>query len=149
MKFVRYGHEGQEKPGVLDKAGHIRDLSGVIDDLAGVTLANLSLLRGIDVESLPKVMEDIRLGPCVGGTGKFICIGLNYSDHAAETGAKVPDEPIIFMKANSSICGPNDPILIPRGSEKTDWEVELGVVIGKPAKYVTEAEALIMWQAIA
>jgi 2-keto-4-pentenoate hydratase/2-oxohepta-3-ene-1,7-dioic acid hydratase in catechol pathway len=141
MKFVRYGESGREKPGVLDKAGGLRDLSGVVGDIAGDVLTRLDAL-GIDAEALPPVSGSPRLGPCVGGTGKFICIGLNYSDHAAETGAKVPPEPIIFMKATSAICGPNDPILIPRGSEKTDWEVELGVVIGKAAKYVTEDQAL-------
>lgn len=139
MKFLRYGETGQEKPGLLHKDGTIRDLSGVIPDLSGEVLTRLSTLP--DPDSLPVVSGTPRLGPCVTGTGKFICIGLNYSDHAAETGAKVPPEPIIFMKATSAICGPNDPILIPRGSVKTDWEVELGVVIGKPAKYVTEAEA--------
>jgi 2-keto-4-pentenoate hydratase/2-oxohepta-3-ene-1,7-dioic acid hydratase in catechol pathway len=141
MKLLRYGPQGHEKPGILDKAGRIRDLSGVVPDVAGEVLTRLDALK-VDPETLPLVEGNPRLGPCVGGTGKFICIGLNYSDHAAETGAKVPPEPIIFMKATSAICGPNDPILIPRGSEKTDWEVELGVVIGKPAKYVTEAEAL-------
>lgn len=141
MKFLRYGEPGQEKPGVLAADGTLRDLSGTVADLSGATLADLGNL-GVDPESLQKVEGDPRLGPCVAGTGKFICIGLNYSDHAAETGASVPDEPIIFMKATSAICGPNDPILIPRGSEKTDWEVELAVVIGKKAKYVSEAEAL-------
>jgi 2-keto-4-pentenoate hydratase/2-oxohepta-3-ene-1,7-dioic acid hydratase in catechol pathway len=142
MKLLRYGPPGQEKPGLLDAAGAIRDLSAHLPDLSGAALANLDRLRALDPASLPPVPGTPRLGPCVGGTGKFICIGLNYSDHAAETGAKVPPEPIIFMKATSAICGPDDPILIPRGSQKTDWEVELGVVIGKPAKYVTEAEAL-------
>ena len=141
MKFLRYGPQGAERPGILDGKGRIRDLTGVIPDVAGEVLTRLDTLK-IDPETLPLVEGTPRLGPCVGGTGKFICIGLNYSDHAAETGAKVPSEPIIFMKATSAICGPNDPILIPRGSEKTDWEVELGVVIGKPAKYVTEAQAL-------
>jgi 2-keto-4-pentenoate hydratase/2-oxohepta-3-ene-1,7-dioic acid hydratase in catechol pathway len=141
MKLLRYGPRGAERPGILDRQGRIRDLSGVVPDLAGEVLTRLESLK-VDPETLPLVDGTPRLGPCVGGTGKFICIGLNYSDHAAETGAKVPSEPIIFMKATSAICGPNDPILIPRGSEKTDWEVELGVVIGKPAKYVTEAEAL-------
>jgi 2-keto-4-pentenoate hydratase/2-oxohepta-3-ene-1,7-dioic acid hydratase in catechol pathway len=142
MKLLRYGPQGQEKPGMLDARGQIRDLSALVPDIAGPVLTDLDRLRGIDPEALPLVEGQPRLGPCVGGTGKFICIGLNYSDHAAETGAKVPPEPIIFMKATSAICGPNDQILIPRGSEKTDWEVELGVVIGKPAKYVTEAQAL-------
>ncbi len=144
MKLVRYGDAGAEKPGLIDTQGNIRDLSGQIPDLAGAALAPgaLAELAAIDPASLPLVAGNPRLGPCVAGTGKFICIGLNYSDHAAETGAKVPDEPIIFMKATSAICGPNDPILIPRGSEKTDWEVELAVIIGKHAKYVTEAEAM-------
>ncbi|WP_431297755.1 fumarylacetoacetate hydrolase family protein [Tabrizicola sp. BL-A-41-H6] len=142
MKLLRYGPRGQEKPGIMDAAGQIRDLSGVVGDIAGDVLTRLSDLAKTDVNSLPVVQGNPRLGACVGGTGKFICIGLNYSDHAAETGATVPPEPIIFMKATSAICGPNDPILIPRTSEKTDWEVELGVVIGKPAKYVSEAEAL-------
>ena len=144
MKFLRYGEVGQEKPGLLDAEGKIRDLSGHVADLAGVTLAptELSKLGGLDPTTLPLVEGTPRLGPCVAGTGKFICIGLNYSDHAAETGATVPPEPIIFMKASSAIVGPNDNVLIPRGSEKTDWEVELGVVIGKTAKYVSEADAL-------
>jgi 2-keto-4-pentenoate hydratase/2-oxohepta-3-ene-1,7-dioic acid hydratase in catechol pathway len=141
MKLLRYGPPGAERPGILDSKGRIRDLSGVVPDVAGAVLTRLDALH-VDPEALPLVEGNPRLGPCVAGTGKFICIGLNYSDHAAETGAKVPSEPIIFMKATSAICGPNDPILIPRGSEKTDWEVELGVVIGKPAKYVTEAQAL-------
>lgn len=144
MKLLRYGEAGAEKPGLIDAQGKIRDLSGHIPDLAGAALAPAALqtLAALDLASLPLVDGDPRLGPCVAGTGKFICIGLNYSDHAAETGAQVPDEPIIFMKATSAICGPNDPIVIPRGSEKTDWEVELAVIIGKPAKYVTEAEAM-------
>jgi 2-keto-4-pentenoate hydratase/2-oxohepta-3-ene-1,7-dioic acid hydratase in catechol pathway len=141
MKLLRHGPRGQEKPGLLAADGTIRDLSAHVPDIAGAVLTDLSALAKIDAATLPVVKPD-RLGPCVGGTGKFICIGLNYSDHAAETGAKVPPEPIIFMKATSAICGPNDPILIPRSSEKTDWEVELGVVIGKPAKYVSEAQAL-------
>jgi len=142
MKFVRFGEVGQEKPGVVDTNGNIRDLSGKVSDLSGAVLIDLDALKSVDIESLPLVSGSPRLGACVAGTGKFICIGLNYSDHAAETGAQVPPEPIIFMKATSAICGPNDPIIVPRGSEKTDWEVELGVVIGKPAKYVSEADAL-------
>lgn len=142
MKFLRYGPRGAEKPGVLDAGGNLRDLSGVVGDISGEVLTRLGDLAHLDVAGLPLVEGSPRLGACVGGTGKFICIGLNYSDHAAETGATVPPEPIIFMKATSAICGPQDPILIPRGSVKTDWEVELGVVIGKAAKYVTEAEAL-------
>lgn len=142
MKFLRYGPRGAEKPGVLDAAGNIRDLSGLIGDLAGDTLSSLDRFADLDIESLPLVEGDPRLGSCVGGSGKFMCIGLNYADHAAESGLAVPSEPVLFMKATSAICGPNDPILIPRGSEKTDWEVELGVVIGKAAKYVDEANAL-------
>ena len=142
MKLLRFGPRGAEKPGLLDQDGNIRDLSATIPDLAGDMLTDLDRLKAVDVAALPRVGGTPRLGPCVAGTGKFMCIGLNYADHAAETGATVPSEPVLFMKATSAICGPNDPILIPRGSEKTDWEVELGVVIGKPAKYVTEAEAL-------
>ncbi|WP_288939809.1 fumarylacetoacetate hydrolase family protein [uncultured Roseovarius sp.] len=139
MRFVRYGEAGQERPGMLDAEGRLRDLSGVIPDLAGTVLAKLP---NVDPKGLPLVDGEPRLGPPVGQVGKFICIGLNYSDHAAETGMSAPDHPIVFMKATSAICGPHDTILLPRGSEKTDWEVELGVVIGKPAKYVSEAEAL-------
>ncbi len=124
---------------MLDAEGRLRDLSGVIPDLAGTVLAKLP---NVDPKGLPLVEGEPRLGPPVGQVGKFICIGLNYSDHAAETGMNAPDHPIVFMKATSAICGPHDTILLPRGSEKTDWEVELGVVIGKPAKYVSEAEAL-------
>jgi 2-keto-4-pentenoate hydratase/2-oxohepta-3-ene-1,7-dioic acid hydratase in catechol pathway len=144
MKFLRYGAQGQEKPGVLDDQGQIRDLSGKIGDLSGGVLAPeaLAKLGELDISSLPIVAGNPRLGPCVAGTGKFICIGLNYADHAAESGMAVPPEPVIFMKATSAIVGPNDDLVIPRGSEKTDWEVELGVVIGRTAKYVTEAEAL-------
>lgn len=144
MKFLRYGAPGAEKPAIVDADGKIRDLSAHVSDLSGAALAPdaLAKLGAIDAKSLPLVEGDPRLGPCVAGTGKFICIGLNYSDHAAETGATVPPEPIIFMKASSAIVGPNDDVTIPRGSEKTDWEVELAVVIGKTAKYVTEADAL-------
>ncbi len=143
MKLLRYGPAGQEKPGLVDKDGKVRDLSGHVKDIAGDAISpeGLSRLAALDPASLP-VVEVTRYGPCVAGTGKFICIGLNYSDHAAETGAKVPPEPIIFMKATSAIVGPNDNVEIPRGSEKTDWEVELGIVIGKHAKYVSEDEAL-------
>jgi len=143
MKLVRYGPAGQEKPGLVDKDGKVRDLSAHVGDIAGeaISPAGLKKLAGIDPASLPEVTVD-RYGPCVAGTGKFICIGLNYSDHAAETGATVPPEPIIFMKATSAIVGPNDDVEIPRGSLKTDWEVELGVVIGKHAKYVSQDEAL-------
>lgn len=144
MKFLRYGAPGHESPGILDADGVVRDLSGQISDLSGAVLDpdKLAELARLDIKTLPEVTGTPRLGPCVAGTGKFICIGLNYSDHAAETGATVPPEPIIFMKATSAIVGPNDDLVIPRGSEKTDWEVELGVIIGRQAKYVTEAEAL-------
>lgn len=142
MKFVRYGARGAERPGVVDADGGLRDLSGLCGDLAGPVLADLGRFAALDVATLPKVEGSPRLGACVGGTGKFMCIGLNYADHAAEGGLDVPPEPILFMKATSAMCGPNDPIVIPRGSLRTDWEVELGVVIGRPAKYVTEAEAM-------
>ena len=144
MKLLRYGSPGREKPGLLDANGTIRDLSGVIADVGGDALLPKSLakLRQLDPKTLPAVDGNPRIGPCVAGVGKFLCVGLNYSDHAAESGMKVPAEPIIFMKATSSIVGPNDELEIPRGSEKTDWEVELGVVIGKTAKYVDEASAL-------
>ena len=144
MKLLRHGPAGSEKPGLLHADGTIRDLSGAVDDIAGAALSDegLARLATLDAGTLPLVPASTRLGPCVGRTGKFICIGLNYSDHAAETGAKVPSEPIIFMKATSAIVGPDDPIVIPRGSEKTDWEVELAVIIGTRAKYVSEAEAL-------
>ncbi|WP_343313428.1 fumarylacetoacetate hydrolase family protein [Brucella sp. BE17] len=144
MKFLRYGATGQEKPGLLDADGTIRDLSAHVSDLSGATLNPdaLAKLGALDVNALPKVEGNPRLGPCVAGTGKFICIGLNYADHAAESGMTVPPEPVIFMKATSAIVGPNDDLLIPRGSEKTDWEVELGIVIGKTAKYVSEEDAL-------
>lgn len=144
MKLVRYGAAGAEKPGLVDRNGAIRDLSAHVSDIAGAAIdpQALKTLAAVDPESLPLVDGNPRLGPCVAGTGKFICIGLNYSDHAAETGATVPSEPIIFMKATSAISGPNDDLIIPRGSEKTDWEVELGIVIGRTAKYVSEADAL-------
>jgi len=144
MKLLRYGPAGHEKPGLLAGDGTIRDLSGVVPDIAGAVLApdSLARLAALDVRTLPVVAGEPRLGPCVAGTGKFICIGLNYADHAAETGATVPPEPVVFMKATSAIVGPNDDVEIPRGSAKTDWEVELGVVIGKTAKYVSEADAM-------
>ncbi|WP_250480896.1 fumarylacetoacetate hydrolase family protein [Caballeronia sp. GAOx1] len=144
MKLLRYGSPGEEKPGLLDADGHIRDLSNHVADIAGDALLpdSLARLKALDIASLPRVEGNPRLGPCVGGTRKFICIGLNYSDHAAEAGATVPPEPIIFMKATSAIVGPNDSIEIPRDSLKTDWEVELGVVIGTTAKYVGEADAM-------
>ena len=144
MKLLRYGEPGREKPGLLDADGSIRDLSSVIADVAGEALLPESIerLKRLDGTTLPRVEAVARLGPCVGRVGKFICIGLNYSDHAAEAGMAVPAEPILFMKATSAICGPNDNVMIPRGSQKTDWEVELGVVIGTGAKYVAEADAL-------
>jgi 2-keto-4-pentenoate hydratase/2-oxohepta-3-ene-1,7-dioic acid hydratase in catechol pathway len=144
MKLLRYGPSGQEAPGLLDADGTIRDLSKVVQDIGRDTLlpASLERLRAIDPATLPKVPGTPRIGPCVGQVGKFICIGLNYSDHAAESGMAVPKEPIVFMKATSAIIGPNDDVVLPRGSLKSDWEVELGVVIGRPAKYVEEADAL-------
>ena len=144
MKLLRYGPPGEEQPGLLDAEGRIRSLDGVIDDVAGAALsaASLQRLRAIDPATLPLVEPPVRLGPCVGRVGKLMGIGLNYAEHAAETGAKVPNEPVLFMKATSSICGPYDDVCLPRGSQKTDWEVELGVVIGARAKYVSEAQAL-------
>lgn len=143
MKLARYGPAGQERPALLDSQGKLRDLSIHVADIAGPALApdSLTRLARIDPESLPLVAGVPRLGPCVGSVGKFLCIGLNYSDHAAETGATVPPEPVIFTKATSAIIGPYDKVHIPRGSEKTDWEVELGVVIGSRGKYVSEADA--------
>lgn len=148
MKLLRYGPSGQEKPGLLDANGDVRNLSGVVADISGdvLTPAGLERLRAIDPASLPKVagkpQQDLRLGPCVGAIGKFICIGLNYADHAAETGAAIPKEPIIFNKWTSAIVGPDDDVEIPRDSVKTDWEVELGIVIGKPGRYISEADAM-------
>jgi 2-keto-4-pentenoate hydratase/2-oxohepta-3-ene-1,7-dioic acid hydratase in catechol pathway len=144
MKLLRYGPPGQEKPGILTADGEIRDLSGTITDRAGESLLPESIekLRKTDISLLPIVPKQPRIGPCVGSVGKFVCIGLNYSDHAKESGMPLPVEPVIFMKATSSICGPNDNVAIPRGSKKADWEVELGVVIGKPGKYVEEFQAL-------
>lgn len=144
MKLLRYGAPGNELPGVVDSQGTIRSLVGIIEDVGGDALANAAIarLQEVDLSSLPVVDSAERLGPCVAGTRKVICIGLNYADHAAESGMAVPDEPVIFMKATSAICGPNDNVRIPRGSKKTDWEVELGVIIGERAKYVAEAEAL-------
>ena len=143
MKLMRVGELGQEKPAILDNNGKIRDLSGHVADIGGAAISpeGLKKITALNLETLPELQPG-RIGACVAGTGKFICIGLNYSDHAAETGATVPPEPIIFMKATSAIVGPNDDVVIPRGSEKTDWEVELGVIIGKTAKYVSEDDAL-------
>ena len=144
MKLLRYGVRGSEKPAMMDANGTIRDLSGHIDDLVGGALSDhtLAKLRDIDPTGLPVVESSTRIGACVGNVGKFVCVGLNYADHAAESGMDLPDEPVIFFKATSSIMGPNDDVKIPRNSVKTDWEVELGVVIGKEAKYVTKADAL-------
>ncbi len=142
MKLVRYGARGAEKPGLIDAEGRLRDLSAHVADIAGPVLADLSALQSIDPASLPLVEGNPRYGACVGGIGKFICIGLNYSDHAAESGMAVPPEPVIFAKYTSAVCGPNDDIIIPRGSVKTDWEVELAFVIGKPGKYISEADAM-------
>lgn len=144
MKFIRFGEPGAEKPGVIDADGAIRDLWGLVADIDGATLsrgADLGL-GSLDLSALPVVDPATRIGPCVGGVSKFVCIGLNYSDHAAETGAAVPPEPVVFLKATSAICGPNDAIERPRDSTRLDWEVELGLVIGKKAKYVSEAEAM-------
>ena len=144
MKLLRYGESGQEKPGMLDRNGLIRDLSGHVNDISDETLlpVNIEKLKKIDFNNFPEVSGDVRIGPCVGKVGNFICIGLNYSDHAKESNMEVPKEPVIFSKITSSICGPNDDVIIPRNAIKTDWEVELGVVIGKTAKYVDEKDAL-------
>lgn len=144
MKLVRYGAAGSEKPGVVDENGGIRDLSNHVADIGGSALlpAELESLRSLDIEKLPPVKGGMRIGPCVGSIGKIICIGLNYSDHAAEAGMAIPPEPIIFLKATSAIAGANDDIEFPRGASKVDWEGELGFVIGKPAKYVSEENAI-------
>jgi 2-keto-4-pentenoate hydratase/2-oxohepta-3-ene-1,7-dioic acid hydratase in catechol pathway len=144
MKLLRYGEPGAEKPGLLDAEGGIRDLSAHVTDIGGAALDPVALaeLAKLDPQTLPAVSGSPRIGPCVANVGKFICIGLNYADHAAESGLAVPSEPVVFMKASSAIVGPDDDVLIPRGSEMTDWEVELGIVIGRKAKYVSEAEAL-------
>lgn len=142
MKLLRYGPRGQEKPGLLDDGGTIRDLSGQVADITGAALEDASLdkLRALDPGSLPAVEGSPRIGPCVGSVGKLVCIGLNYRDHAEETGQPIPEEPVVFMKATSAISGPDDPVIIPRGSEKTDWEVELAFVIGKEARYIEQAD---------
>ena len=144
MKLLRFGPKGAEKPGLLDDQGVMRDLSGQVADIGGAVLSDegLAKIAALDPSTLPDVPEGTRLGTPIAGTGKMICIGLNYADHAAESGSKVPDEPLIFMKATSAIQGPNDPIVIPRGAETLDWEIELGIVIGTAAKYVSEADAL-------
>ena len=144
MKLLRYGPKGAEKPGLLDANNQIRDLSSIIPDLTGDTVdsGTMARLSALDTDTLPPVEGTPRIGPCIGNVGKFVCIGLNYSDHAKETGSSIPSEPIVFMKATSSINGPDDDIELIRGSVKTDWEVELGFVIGRETKYVTEAQAL-------
>lgn len=148
MKLLRYGAPGAERPGLLDGEGRVRDLSGIVPDIAGETLMpdGIAKLRALDLTSLPLVegtpQADLRLGACVGAIGKFVCIGLNYADHAAESGMAIPEEPILFNKWTSAVVGPNDDIQIPRGAEKTDWEVELAIVIGKPGVYIDEADAL-------
>jgi len=144
VKLLRYGDQGKERPGVLHADGSIRDLSGIVPDIGGASLLpeSIARLRSLDLNALPKVNGSPRLGPCVAGVGKFVCVGLNYSDHAAESNMPVPAEPIVFMKATSAICGPNDDVELPRGSLKSDWEVELGVVVGQPAKYVSEEDAM-------
>ncbi len=145
MKLLRVGKPGQERPALLDNQCQLRDLSSLIPDIAGPVLSDAALadlaarVQGAD---LPVIDPATRIGPCVGNVGKFVCVGLNFSDHAAEAGAPIPSEPILFMKATSAICGPNDTVLIPRGATKTDWEVELGVIIGTEARYLSEAEAL-------
>lgn len=144
MKLLRYGPAESEHPGILDHEGKIRSLAGIVEDINGETLRANSLdkLRNLDLEDLPLVEAGARLGPCIAGVGKIMCIGQNYADHVAETGAKIPVEPVLFMKATSAITGPNDTVMIPRGSEQSDWEVELAIVVGKTAKYVSEADAL-------
>lgn len=144
MKLVRYGPAGAEKPGMIDSDGTLRDLSSVIPDVNGETISDMGLMKlaSTDTDALPVVEGDVRFGPCVGNIGKFMCIGLNYADHAAESGLPIPAHPILFMKANSAIIGPDDKVMLPRGAVKGDWEVELGVVIGKECKYVSEADAL-------
>jgi ureidoglycolate lyase len=144
MKLLRVGAQGAEKPAILAQDGSIRDLTGVVADIGGATLLpeGLEIIAGTDIASLPTLSADERVGPCVANVGKFICIGLNYADHAAETGAPIPEEPIIFMKATSAIIGPNDDVVIPKNAIKPDWEVELAIVIGKEARYVEEADAM-------
>ena len=143
MKLLRFGEKGNESPGILDEDGNIRDLSGHIDDICAGTLSpdSLNSLRQLELQKLPKITKPIRYGPCVGNVGKFICIGLNYADHAEESGMDIPEEPEIFTKATSSICGPDDDVIKPRGSTKMDWEVEFGIIIGQHASYVSEENA--------
>ncbi len=143
MKLLRFGPVGHEKPGILDAQSRIRDLSGVVADIDGAAISDESLarLRALDLDALPLAPEGVRYGACVAGVAKFLCIGLNYADHAAESGLPIPEEPVLFSKFTSAICGPNDEVLKPRGSTKLDWEVELGIVIGKTASYIDESEA--------
>ncbi|HLN10351.1 MAG TPA: fumarylacetoacetate hydrolase family protein [Xanthobacteraceae bacterium] len=144
MKLVRFGPAGREKPGIIDSASRIRDLSGVVDDIAGETLGpkGLAKIRKAKIDTLPVVKRGVRLGPCVGRVGNYIAIGLNYADHAAEAKQEIPKEPIIFSKAPSCIVGPNDDTMLPKGSQKTDWEVELAIVIGSRARYLSKKDAL-------
>lgn len=144
MKLLRYGEVGRERPGMVDSSGNIRDLGNIVEDIGGevLTRSGLSGLRTVNVESLARVNEAVRIGPCVAGVGKIIGVGRNYADHAAESGNEVPKEPVIFFKATSAIVGPDDDVLLPPGSEKTDWEIELGVVIGDEARYVSQESAL-------
>jgi 2,4-diketo-3-deoxy-L-fuconate hydrolase len=144
MKLVRFGAPGREKPGIVDKDGKIRDLSEVVPDIAGETLSpqGLAKIGTVDLSKLPTIKSGTRLGPCVGGTRHFVAIGLNYKDHAAETGTKIPDEPIIFQKAPNSIVGPNDDTMVPKGSKKLDWEVEIAIVIGQSGKYLLKEDSL-------
>jgi 2,4-didehydro-3-deoxy-L-rhamnonate hydrolase len=144
MKLLRHGPAGRERPGLLDAQGQVRDLSGLVPDIAGAVLgdAGLAALRGLDPNTLPRVAPGTRLGPCVGAVGKFVCIGLNYADHAAESGMPIPSEPVVFGKWTSAICGPDDDVEIPPGSTKTDWEVELGVVIGQGGRHIAQEDAL-------
>ncbi|MDO3381231.1 fumarylacetoacetate hydrolase family protein [Gilvimarinus algae] len=144
MKLLRFGEPGRERPGIIDSQQQIRDLSSIVGDISGQTLTpeGLAKIQACDINTLPVVSNTHRIGPCVSGVGKFICIGLNYVDHCEETGAEVPAEPVVFMKATSAITGPNDGVIMPRGSEKLDWEVEMGIVIGRETRYVDEADAL-------
>lgn len=142
MKLARLGERGAEAPAILDNQGQYRNLTGIVDDINGQTLSDLSWAVDLNISNLPEFPLGTRIGPCVGSVGKLVCVGLNYSDHAKETGAKIPEQPILFGKATSSLSGPNDDVIIPKGSSKTDWEIELGVVIGAEARYVSEEQAL-------
>lgn len=142
MKLLRFGEAGKERPGIIDSNGRIRDLSAKISDVDKALLSNMNLLKDIDIETLPTVPDGVRLGPCLADIGNVLCIGLNYAKHAQETNVPLPKEPVLFMKSTSALSGPNDPIILPNGSKNTDWEVELGVIIGKKAKHVSEEDAL-------